>query len=255
MMAAITAWASLNPSAPPPIPREELDQFDPELTGISSIDELVAILEAKAPGASAVEMLDLADALIRRRFFHSYSYFRFDQNWILSLLKPLWSDLASPVRPDDILKFRRAACSQQSIVLQAVASRLGLDYQSIGVNRPGHFLAAVRIDGRWWVYDADREIRVRRYPLDELLAGSPRLNSYYGPVVGLQLIAAAKAGRIQPRDLNRNPAPQASMLHLVTNFASRFGWLVLLLSWAILSLAVRRPASRVDPLLAPAFAE
>ena len=87
------------------------------------------------------------------------------------------------------------------------------------------------------------------------MAGSPRLNYYYGPVLGLQLIAAAKAGRIQPRDLNRNPAPQASALHLATNLASRFGWLVLLLSWAILSLAVRRPAVRNDPVLTPAFAE
>lgn len=123
------------------------EQFDPFLAGIDSVDEIMLVLDTAYPDATRLEKLDAADALLRRRFFHSYSHFRPDQNWMAAILQPFWDDLASPVRPDDILAHRRAACSQQSLVFLEIARRLGFEYASI--RAPGHFLAGVKIDGRW----------------------------------------------------------------------------------------------------------
>jgi hypothetical protein len=200
-----------------------------------------------------VEKLDAADALLRRRFFHSYSYFRFDQNWSAAILRPIWDDLASPVRPDDILRFRRAACSQQSLVFLEIADRLGFDHAS--VRAPGHFLSAVKIAGEWWIYDANREVGARRYPHRWLKDGDPRIGDLYPPEVAKALLGGAKSRQNDLVSINRFPAPEARLLHEITSGFSRFGWLAVLAIWASLKLASRMgsQAKKVSrPKLAPA---
>lgn len=233
MLAASTLVALSDRDAPLPLPISK-EEFDPLLAGLDSVDEIMFILDTTNPGASSLQKLDAADALLRRRFIHSYSYFRADQNWVAASLRPIWDDLASPVRPDDILRFRRAACSQQALVFLEIARRLDFDHAA--VDAPGHFLAGVKIDGAWWVYDANREIRVRRFPFSWLKTGDPRINAIYEPSVATLLLSGAKDGQIYLRDFNRFAAPNARMLHTVTDFLSHYAWLVLLTAWAILML-------------------
>jgi hypothetical protein len=47
------------------------------------------------------------------------------------------------------------------------------------VRAVGHFLTAVKISGQWWVYDANREIAARRYPLDWLMSADPKSWNIY----------------------------------------------------------------------------
>lgn len=241
-LTAITAAAALWGAHSRPLPPIE-ESFDPFLSGISSIDEVMAVLATADPSASRLEMLDEADALLRRRFVHGYSYLTFDQNWAGAALRPIWDNLASPVRPDDILRFRRGACSQQALVFQEIARRLGFDYATVSV--PGHYAAAVRIDGKWWVYDANREVSARRYPLEWIVSGDPRIASLYKPQVAKQLISDGRNGRISLRDINRNSAANAALLQSATELFSRFGWLVVLALCAALEAGSRLARLRI----------
>jgi hypothetical protein len=129
--------------------------------------------------------------------------------------------------PGDILQHRRAACSQQAIVFQAIARELGLDVGSVRLN--SHFVSAARIQGRWVVYDPDQEIEPNSYPLSLLLAGDPRIENIYGDFGRkYEFARQGAAGQIQFGDINANPAPRASVFHRVTRFFSQYGWAVFL---------------------------
>ena len=231
VMASITAIAQLPVWSRPVLPPAN-EKFEPNLAHLESVDEVMSALDDANANATQIQKLDAADALLRKRFMHAYSYFRIEQNWMAAALRPLWDDLASPVRPDDILKFRRAACSQQAIVFQEIARRLGFEFAS--VRAPGHFLAAVKIDGEWWVYDANKEVAVVRYPLHMLLRADPTIVNLYTPGWGELLVAFTQAGQINLIDVNENPAKEASLLHGILAVSSIVGWLIPLLLYAAL---------------------
>jgi hypothetical protein len=203
------------------------DRFDPDLQSIQSVNAAAAYVRGTRSSANSLATADATDAFVRKRFTHGYSEFAPCENWLAYLASYVRYDLRNPVLPNDILKHRRAACSQQAIVFQSVARQLGLDVGSVRLT--GHFLSAVRIGDRWMVYDADREIEPSSYQLASLLEGDPRIEQTYG-AFGRQLdmIGQAKTGQIRFGDVDRNPAAQASFFHWVTHFFSEYGWAVFL---------------------------
>lgn len=219
--ATLVAEATCRRHALPPIS----ETFDVRLQSIDSVNEAAAYVQGTHPGAGPAALADAADEFVRRRFFHSYAKFKPCENWLAFLAGYLWEDLRVPVIPDDILLHRRAACSQQAIVFQAIVRRFGLETGS--VRMVGHFLSAVRIHGVWMVYDQDREITPRSYPLSQLLKGDPRIEQLYGKF-GTAVGFRQQAGRqeIAFGDINANPAPQATLFHNVTRFFSHYGWAV-----------------------------
>lgn len=209
----------------PPLPAIQ-ERFDPRLAAVDSVDAAVAFLQRNGRIADPVAYADAADAFLRDRFVHGYSLYRPCQNWLAWAAAAAWQDLKSPVLPDEILRHRRAACSQQAIVFQALMRRRGLDVRSVGL--PGHFLSAVKLRGRWFVYDSNKEIRVRRYPLDLLQRGGVEVERLY-PVEGRGFRTAIAAGKLELRPVNADPAPQAGLFQRATGFVSRWGLSVSLL--------------------------
>lgn len=212
-----------------PVPRL-LEKFDPALSDHRQVEAIAASLGT----GSELEYADRADEFLRRRFFHAYSYYRPCDNWLAFAAGYLWDDLRSPVIASDILQRRRAACSQQAIVFQALLRERGITYASVGL--PGHFMAAAKIDGRWLVYDANVEIPVRRYPLDRLMAGDPQVAKLYPE---FPIREAAAKGQIKFHSVNSNPAPRATLFHRVTRFLSLWLWALSLLAFAVLRFARR----------------
>lgn len=203
------------------------EEFDARLKSIQNVDEAVAYVQGMNPRNDPRSLADAADEFVRRRFVHGYSELQPDQNWLAYLAGFAWYDLKSPVLPEDILKFRRAACSQQSIVFQAVVRKLGLDVRSVRL--VGHFVSAVRIGDDWRVYDANREIEPRSYPLSLMLEGDPRVQQIYDVAYkGLNVRDQASAREIIPSRINANPAPQGALFQRVTYFFSHFGWALFL---------------------------
>jgi hypothetical protein len=212
------------------------EQFDPNLQSIRSLEGAVAYVRDTRISASSRDTANATDAFVRKRFVHGYSQFAPCEDWIAVLAGYAWSDLRSPVRPDDILNHRRGACSQQAIVFEAIAARFGLDAGSVRMR--GHFLPALKVGGTWTVYDPDREITPNSYPLSELLSGDPNIRRIYGAFGRrADFTGQAKAGTIQLTDINRNPAPRASLFHATTGFFSHFGWAVFLALFLVRNVA------------------
>jgi hypothetical protein len=236
--------AQIVPRPPIASPRRH-EAFDPALESVRSLDGAAGYVLAEQSSRDPKALADAADEFGRQRFFHAYSFFEPRQNWLAYLAGFLWIDLRSPVLPDDILKHPSAACSQQVIVFEALARRLGLDAASVRMDE--HMAAAVKIRGEWQVYDADREINPRSYPLAKLAAGDPAVLAIYGSAgQQLDLRGQAASGQIHLTDVNRNPALHASLFHRITRVLSDYGWL-LFGCLAALRLWIRRSARAKAP--------
>jgi hypothetical protein len=101
------------------------------------------------------------------------------------------------------------------------------------------------------LFDADKEIPVGAVvPVSEVLAGGKILEDLY-PEHGSGWREAAGQGRVWFRGINENPAPQASLLHRVTDFMSAYGWAV----FAALFLILEALRWRISPPARPAIRE
>ena len=234
-------------AGPSPKPTGAHESFDPTLQSVTSVDAAVGYVLGETTLRSPAALAAATDEFVRRRFFHDFSKLRVRDDWLAYLAGFVWGNLRVPVLPDDILRYPQAACSQQSIVFQAIARRLGLDVGSVRLK--DHFVAAAKIDGQWQVFDPDREISVRSYPLAALLKADPAVMTAYGAWGrSISLEAQAAHGEIRLTDVNSNPAPNGSLFQRLTHFFSHYGWLL----FAALAFARFARPSRVFDRLTPA---
>ncbi|MGE5720825.1 MAG: hypothetical protein ACM3YM_00055, partial [Sphingomonadales bacterium] len=259
LFAAITFLVSIIPCPHnAPSPRGEI--FSPELVRIDSVDKAEIWVRARLDGrhASDAQIADAITLFAERRFYHGLSRFRVCDDWIANLAGMAWVDLSSPVMPDDILKYRRAICSQQTMVVQALLARFGIPFATIGIDKPGHMMAAARINGVWAAYDSNLEPHrtgivpfaalERGSTWKQLYAGKPGVPEMGPGDLGDQFSRAADHGLVTLTAIDQYPAARAATFQRATHFFSRYGWmvfaLVFLLTWARLpSLAalVERP--------------
>lgn len=203
------------------------EEFAPQVQSIKSVDAAAAYVTRSNEAASPAALADAADEFVRRRFVHGYSFFSPGQNWLAYLAGFAWLDLRSPVLPNDILQHRRAACSQQVIVFDAIMRRLG--FETAVVRFEGHMTAAVKLGNDWRVYDADREISPRSYSYQALEARDPAVLAIYRNAAGLvDLPGQVAHGEVRMTNVNGNPAPHASLFDAVTKALSRYGWAIFL---------------------------
>jgi hypothetical protein len=235
---ALTLAARFVPFQPRPIDPQK-DLFDPELARADSLDKAEIWIRARLDGSKATDaqVAEEISTFMRRRFFHDLATFRFSDNWVAYLAGFVWSDLAAPVRPDDLLKYRRGICTQQAMVFQALLQRFDIDYATVGFDRPPHMLVGAKIDGTWMIFDSDKEPhRTRLVPftealkgdiLAELYRGKPGTPAYgFGNDVGLQWQHAVKKGHIEIKGINSYPAPEGAAFHMLASFLSSYGWLI-----------------------------
>lgn len=230
----MTLYAHVATAHPRPIPDRIRDEYIPALGRIRTLDDAAAAVPAfEDPNESSRQkrIADAIDRLLRARFFHGYSELRPDQDWVAALAGHLWFDLQVPVLPDDILKFRRAACSQQAIVFMALLKRYGIEYGAVTFPDPGHFAAAAKIDGQWLYYDSDGEPVRDGFPVAQVLKGKYLTEIYPGDF-GRGLHAAALRGTARLQHVDRNPAPRGALFEQATTWFSRFGWLIFCFAFA-----------------------
>ena len=250
---AMTGAAKLTPAHPRPTHLQE-ELFDPALARVDSLDKAEIWIRAR------LETDEVSDAAIaeeiarfmRLRFFHDLATFRFSDDWVAFMAGFAWSDLAAPVRPDDLMKYRRGICTQQAMVFQALLARFGIDYATVGFDNPPHMLVGAKIDGVWAIYDSNKEPkRSRIVPYSEAAKGDVLAEMYGGKAgspafgfnndVGLQWKRAAKLGQIEIKNVNLYPAPEAALFHSITGFLSAYGWIGFWLLASAIHVAERAP--------------
>lgn len=138
--------------------RHPNDRYDPTLGRLDNMDRLMAFTDslARTKGITynnhRMQYAQLADSVVRMRFYHGLQNYPFSENFLANLAgKVLWYHVGAKVIPDDILKGSKAFCSQSSIVFQELLRRKGFNVRSVLL--PGHFCTEVLLEDSWRFFD------------------------------------------------------------------------------------------------------
>ncbi len=206
------------------------EDFDPKLTKkIQNLPELEAfvdsVIQAKGGTARITTELyaDIISSTLRSRFFHGYSHYSLNENWLAALAgKFIWNDLSAIVIADDILKYPNAACSQQAIVLMEFFKRKQIKFRKIGFDH--HFAVEGFINGEWIYFDPNLEPEFHgTHRSFEYLRQGKRLAEVYENILPEERIPIA-LGNPRYGNTNAYPAPRARMMHYTLETLSHSLW-------------------------------
>ena len=201
------------------------DDFDPALfQKLRTVDALVEYINSTYKGEkNSTDFLHYIANVITLRFYHGYSYYSHNDNWIAALSGfVVWNDLSAIVLPDDILKHPHAACSQQSIVLMECAKRFGMDFRKILFDH--HFAVEIKTENKWNYIDVDQEVICMDKSLDELIKEGNFLSLYKTKIPGNEaatILANPKYGEI-----NSEGAPRAEKFQQFAGWLSSYFFVV-----------------------------
>lgn len=207
------------------------ESFEPQLVlKLSSVNDVLVFTDsvAKEKGTDSTQLAwanELSE-VIKNRFYHGYSYYSIQENWVASVSGSLfWSHLSAIVLPDDVLKYPNAACSQQSIVLMECFRRKGIPFRKVGYDH--HYALEGEIDGKWYYFDPNLEPvfdKVSRKSIDTIFIMQEEYAIYNN-----RLDSATVQWGLANRtigEVNAAPAPQASLFHRATKVLSKTLWLL-----------------------------
>ncbi len=145
------------------------EDFDPSLLRINTLNKMDEYCDSLYGALYADNNIDqfeqnftnLVSNVVRNRFYHGYSYYGFNNNYLAAIFSKLTQNgYAATVIPDDILSYPYAACSQQSIIMMEVLKAKGLTTRKVGFlgqKWGGHFCFEVYYKGDWHFYDPNLE--------------------------------------------------------------------------------------------------
>ena len=237
-----------------------IEDYDPSLLRLNTLNKLGHYCDSlysetigtSHAGEFAKEYTELVSSVIRKRFYHGYSYYGLDNNYLAVLFsKATVPGYSAVVIPDDILKRPFAACSQQSIVMMELLKTKEFKTRKVsfhGKKSGGHFCFEVFYDGSWHFYDTNMEpdtsvlnaynrpgiaylarhplvltAAYKRYPSEEILDIFP--NYSYGAV-------------------NEFPAPRAFVFQKLAKILSYTIWLFFLIAFIFVRRWYKRLSSK-----------
>jgi hypothetical protein len=208
------------------------EKFDPALSGITSVNQLenytdsIAATKKIAPGS--YEYVALLDDILENRFYHGFSHFSLQENWIAAIAgKLVKEDYACKVQADEILKHENAACSQQALVMMQVLRDKNISYRSLGF--PHHYAMEVDINNEWHFFDANMEPVITREQrrLADWKHNNDIVKQYYD--VSKHSNVSYQFGNNKMAivgTINEVPGRNASLFHTATGLLSKFLWLL-----------------------------
>jgi hypothetical protein len=237
----------INTDINPELPFDNKESFNPALGYINSPEKLEhhvdSIASSKDISIGSYEYVQIAESVIKKRFYHGFSHFSLSENWVAALSGRFVDEgLACKVKPEDILEHSNAACSQQSIVLMALLYKKNISYRKIGF--PHHYAMEVMADGEWFFCDPNMEPTITKKQRMESSWNlqSDALKKYYDKnrykeldyQLGVNQVAVAGP-------VNEVPARNIKLFHTLTFILSKLLWCLPLL------LLYFRPAISFSP--------
>jgi len=220
-------------------PLDEL--FEENLEFLDSKEKLQKYFQQKIQQRkfSDLEIITLADDLLRRRFRHGDTIVEPQDNWVLYVFNYLsgnWENslYTSALNPNVILKSSYAICNQQAIIFQGLMQSMGFEYLSMNFNVPssktdfGHFASGVKVKDEWYFVDTDIEPSYNRSDptiVPKLLNGDVELFNTLYPAWGVPNIPH---GSIYSSSLNEFPGKKGKFLQDFTYFISNYAWIIFL---------------------------
>ncbi len=219
-----------------PHPREN---FDPTLIRINNLNKLSEFVDSIAElhlvhPDSILNYVEIADSIVRMRFYHGFQNYKFSENFIANLSgKHIWRDIGAKVNPEHILEGRKAFCSQSSIVFQALLHKKGIKTRS--VRMPNHFATEVLINGKWGYFDVSLKPVFKNNPrmsTNDLINNPDYLKDAYIFSFSENFLDKLETNfnieHVRFDKINAFPARKMLFIHRVTRFLSYFGWILLL---------------------------
>ncbi|HUR65430.1 MAG TPA: hypothetical protein VMZ03_03700, partial [Chitinophagaceae bacterium] len=225
---------------------DQKEEFDPSLVRLNTIEKLSSycdsLYNATYPRRSSFAIDEayptVATEVIRKRFYHGYSLYGFNSNYLaMAFAQVTMPGLSAIVIPDDILKYPYAACSQQSIVLMGLLQNKGYKTRSVGFSSgiTGHFTFETYYDGGWHYNDPNKEpneavLKAYNNPSIAFLNQHPailqRAYSQYPKEYVMEVFTNYSYGAV-----NTFPAPKALLFQKVCKFLSYMMWSFFLLAF------------------------
>ena len=207
------------------------ERFNPALTSIQSIDHLEQFVDDSA----AAQMISIYSEkytallayIISCRFYHGFSHFQLNENWIAALGEKCFGNgLASKVDPEDIMLHPYAACSQQAIVMMAVLRKKNISYRKVGF--PHHYALETKINNHWYYFDPNMEPNIS---LSERLhenwnGNNDNLKKYYSAKHGNVNWEFGNNSKATFGVVNELPAKNAHIFQSFTAFLGKILWCV-----------------------------
>lgn len=207
----------------------------------NSIDKAINYLDSLAlvkhfPINNSREYVDYVDTLLRNRFFHGYSYYGINDDYISFFLgKYIWFDLYASVDPEFIISHSQAACSQQSIVFMEILKRKGYKVRKVGLK--GHFCTSVFYDNKWHFYDTNIEpVFEKNKPVPstiQLITDKQLLYKAYRGKLSKERIDYMFANP-QFEVIDELPGKNIRLFHKITHFLSHTLWLFMLVLYVLI---------------------
>lgn len=228
----LPVFFSISPVKAPAYNNKEL--FDPSLAKINSVQKLVGYSDSAAHvnniKVGSLGYAVLVSSILRKRFYHGFSYYTLQKNWIAVTAQLLFGrDLAAPVNADEILKYPYAGCSQQAIVLMNVMKRKNVAYRSVGF--PHHYALELNFKNNWYFFDTNMEPKMKdnEREEDKWNASADVLKKYYSGNYQYLDWTFGKSVPITFGKVNADPAPNASLFQNITGILSKILWIFPLL--------------------------
>jgi len=211
------------------------------IQGYSQIVREKAIKQSQGSGYKADDYIDSLKDIVKTNYLHNTLEYRCVNHWLACLLSkskiPKLGDLLDVLDPNDIARAKHGICSQQAILVQAILDLDNHNYASIRFSSQsgkGHFATAAFIEGKSYFIDTNMDPRYSNESsqLQRFLSNEPNeFFRLYGKWLPNMTHVSASIG-----DFNRFPAFKGLMFQKTIFFIERNGWLLLLLSYVVLSL-------------------
>ncbi len=141
-------------------PYDNIERFHPALATINSIDKLEKYVDETAVHKNidlqSIEYDLLLAYIISCRFYHGFSHWKLNENWIAAVGEKMTGiGLSCKVQPEKIMLHQNAACSQQALVMMEILRRKKTAYRKVGF--PHHYALEVMKKGKWYYFDPNME--------------------------------------------------------------------------------------------------
>ncbi|MGZ4091107.1 MAG: hypothetical protein ACXVNO_10340 [Bacteroidia bacterium] len=208
--------------------------FDPSLSKINSITKLIGYSDSAANinhiKIGSLGYGVLVGSIIRKRFYHGFSYYPLQKNWLAVTAQFIFGrGLASPVNPDEILKYPYAGCSQQAIVMMSVMKEKKVPFRSVGF--PHHYATELYFKKNWYFFDSDKEPKIRKEERKQAYwkGSADSLKKFYREDYQTLNWTFGNSVPVIFGIPNADPAPHASIFQTITKYLSKILWIFPLL--------------------------
>lgn len=208
----------------------QLERFHPALVTINSVDMLEHYIDTAAVSkniaVSSPEYIQLVAYVISCRFYHGFSHWKLNENWIAAIGERITGiGLSCKVQPDKILLHPYAACSQQALVMMEILRRKKIDYRKVGF--PHHYALEVRNREKWYYFDPNMEpyMNLSQRVHENWKQSNDSLKKYYDVKKHADLEYQFGNGiKASFGTVNEKPAKKLRLFQSVTSVLSKTLW-------------------------------